>query len=44
MTRFILLIGAAAIAGTAMAQPGLLGSEAVACAPGGGPAIKANIV
>jgi uncharacterized protein (DUF2141 family) len=44
MSRFLLLMGAVAIAAPAMAQPGILGPEAAACAPGGGPAIQANIV
>lgn len=44
MTRFLLLLSAAVIGGPAMAQPGILGPEAAACAPGGGPAIQANII
>ena len=44
MIRFLLLLGAVAIGGPAMAQPGILGSDAAACAPGQGPAIHVNIV
>jgi uncharacterized protein (DUF2141 family) len=44
MNRLLFLLAALSIGGPAMAQPGILGPEAAACAPGGGPAIQANIL
>lgn len=42
--KFIaVLVGALVATAPAHAQAGLLGADAAACAPGGGPAIRANI-